>query len=104
MVEIDYAPHGVCSRNIHVALSDDGGTIEDVRFTGGCSGNLQAISKLVRNEPTERIIEILEGNTCGPRSTSCADQLTKALRAAEERAAGATKTAGAAEAAPQAQA
>ena len=86
MVEIDYTPQGVCSRNIHVALSDDGSTIEDVSFKGGCNGNLRAISKLVRDAPTDRIIEVLEGNTCGPRNTSCADQLTRALRTAQSKA------------------
>ena len=86
MIEIDYQPHGVCSRNIHVALSDDGATIKNVSFTGGCNGNLKAIGRLVQDAPTERIIEVLEGNTCGPRNTSCADQLTRALRAAAAQA------------------
>jgi uncharacterized protein (TIGR03905 family) len=83
MIEKDFTPHGVCSRNIHVVLSDDGSTIEDVVFTGGCAGNLLAIRKLVRGMPTDKVIELLEGNTCGPRPTSCADQLTKALREAK---------------------
>lgn len=86
MIEVDYKPQGVCSRNIHVVLTDDGETIKDVSFTGGCNGNLKAIGRLVQDAPTERIIEVLEGNTCGPRNTSCADQLTKALRAAADEA------------------
>lgn len=83
MIELDYTPRGVCARNIHVALSDDGETIEGVSFTGGCNGNLKAIGKLVAGQPVERICELLEGNTCGARNTSCADQLTHALREAE---------------------
>lgn len=88
MIELDYTPRGVCARNIHVELSDDGETIEGVSFTGGCNGNLKAIGKLVAGQPVERICELLAGNTCGPRNTSCADQLTHALAAAREQAAG----------------
>lgn len=79
MIETDFTPHGVCSTNIHVSLSDDGSTIEDVSFERGCQGNLLAIGKLVKGMPTQRVIDLLEGNTCGPRPTSCADQLTRAL-------------------------
>ncbi len=84
MIETDYTPHGVCSTNIHVKLSDDGSTIEGVQFTRGCAGNLLAISKLVKGMPTDQVIELLEGNRCGNRPTSCADQLTKALREAKQ--------------------
>jgi uncharacterized protein (TIGR03905 family) len=84
MIETDYTPRGVCARNIHVALSDDAQTIEGVEFTSGCNGNLKAISKLVAGKNVDEIVAVLEGNTCGGRPTSCADQLTKALRAAQE--------------------
>lgn len=83
MISYDYTPRGVCARNIHVELSDDGKTIESVSFVGGCNGNLKAIGKLVRGMSVDKVCEILEGNTCGPRPTSCADQLTHALRAAD---------------------
>lgn len=76
-----YIPRGVCSRRIDVEL--DGDTIKDVEFTGGCNGNLKAISKLVKGRKVDEVVEILQGNTCGPRSTSCADQLTRALREAQ---------------------
>lgn len=88
MIELDYRPRGVCSSNIHVELDDSGKTIERVAFTGGCNGNLKAISKLVAGQPVEQVCSILEGNTCGPRSTSCADQLTRALKQAAATAAG----------------
>ncbi len=86
MIVQDFTPRGVCARNIHVELSDDGKTIEDVSFFGGCNGNLKAIGKLVKGMPTDKVVELLQGNTCGPRPTSCADQLTIALRQAEAQA------------------
>lgn len=79
MQHVDFRPRGVCSRMIHIDLSDDGKTIEAVNFEGGCSGNLAAISKLVAGRPTEEVAEVLKGNTCGPRNTSCADQFSAAL-------------------------
>ena len=79
MQHVDFKPRGVCSCMIHIDLSDDGCTIEHVSFDGGCSGNLAAISKLVAGRPTEEVAEILRGNTCGPRKTSCADQFSTAL-------------------------
>ena len=82
MIETDFTPKGVCARNIHVVLSDDGKTIESVEFTNGCNGNLKAISKLVEGAPADRVIEVLAGNTCGMKKTSCADQLTRAIEAA----------------------
>ena len=86
MQHMDVKPHGVCSRAIHIDLSDDGQTIEGVSFDGGCNGNLKAISKLVKDMPVEKVVELLQGNTCGPRKTSCADQLTIGLREAQAQA------------------
>lgn len=77
----NYKPHGVCARQISVEL--DGNKVKDVAFVGGCNGNLKAISKLVRGMEVDDVVRILEGNTCGPRPTSCADQLTRALREAQ---------------------
>ena len=77
----DFIPRGVCSRQISVDL--DGDTIKEVSFVGGCDGNLKAISKLVKGHKVDEVVEILQGNTCGPRRTSCADQLTIALREAQ---------------------
>lgn len=87
MIDYDYRPRGVCSRSIHVELSDDGQTVEDVSFEGGCSGNLKAIGKLVEGRPVDEVVELLAGNTCGPRRTSCADQMTIALQQAQALAA-----------------
>ncbi|HIS40641.1 MAG TPA: TIGR03905 family TSCPD domain-containing protein [Candidatus Aphodovivens avistercoris] len=76
-----YIPRGVCARRIDVELEGD--TIKEVQFTGGCNGNLKAISKLVSGQKVDDVVALLQGNTCGPRSTSCADQLTLALREAQ---------------------
>ena len=76
-----FVPKGVCARGIDFDL-DENGKISNLSFRGGCAGNLQAIGKLLEGEDAEKTIGILAGNTCGPRPTSCADQLAKALRAA----------------------
>ncbi|MBQ3370864.1 MAG: TIGR03905 family TSCPD domain-containing protein [Mogibacterium sp.] len=75
-----YYPEGVCSVMIEIEL--DGDVIKDVAFTGGCNGNLNAISKLIKGMKAEDVIEKLEGNRCGVNSTSCADQMCKGLRKA----------------------
>ncbi|WP_085829644.1 TIGR03905 family TSCPD domain-containing protein [Collinsella vaginalis] len=84
MIKYDYTTHGVCSRVIHIALDDTATTIEGVSFEGGCEGNLKAIATLVRGQEVSRVRDLLAGNTCGKRSTSCADQLSCALAAAVE--------------------
>ena len=81
MKSVQYRPKGVCAIQITYDL-DDENKIHNLRFTGGCNGNLKAISKLVEGMDAERVIEILDGNTCGMKNTSCADQLSKAVRAA----------------------
>ena len=77
---MDYKTHGVCSSMIHVEL--DGDKIKDVDFVGGCNGNLQGISSLVKGMKVEKAIERLSGIKCGSKATSCPDQLAKALREA----------------------
>ena len=76
-----YKTRGTCARSIQFDVVD--GTVRNVSFEGGCNGNLKAIGKLVAGQPVDRIVEMLEGNTCGPRKTSCADQMTRALREAQ---------------------
>ncbi len=73
-----YITEGTCSKVITFD-KDESGIITDVQFTGGCNGNLKAISKLVNGMPADQIAQILSGNTCGARPTSCADQLAKAV-------------------------
>ena len=74
----EYAPQGVCSRKINFDIID--GKLHNVRFTGGCPGNLIAISKLVDGNDAKEVATLLEGNQCGMRGTSCADQLAKAIK------------------------
>lgn len=76
----EFTPSGVCSQKITFEL--DGDVVKNVKFTGGCNGNLKAISKLVEGVSSDRVIEVLAGNTCGTKKTSCADQLTRAIEAA----------------------
>ncbi len=75
---IEYTPSGVCSKVINFDLSEDG-KIYNLKFTGGCPGNLSAISKLLEGQDAKTAAMILSNNTCGPRNTSCADQLSKAI-------------------------
>ncbi len=81
MKHIQYATHGTCAKIIELDL-DDNNIIHNCKFIGGCNGNLKAISKLVEGKKASEISELLRGNTCGPRPTSCADQLSIALLAA----------------------
>lgn len=72
-----YKPTGVCSQAIDIEL--DGDIIQSVSFTGGCNGNLQGIASLVKGMKAQDAIEKLRGIKCGFKSTSCPDQLAKAL-------------------------
>ncbi len=76
----NYKTQNVCSVQIRFDL--DGNVVSGIEFTGGCNGNLKAISKLVDGWTVEQIEAKLAGNTCGFKPTSCADQLAKAVRSA----------------------
>lgn len=78
-----YKTKGVCAQYVGVELEEDKETIKEVKFMGGCAGNASAISRLVAGQKVDDVVRILEGNTCGRRSTSCADQMTIALREAQ---------------------
>jgi len=78
MKHINFTTSNVCARQIDFDI-DENGYIHNVVFLGGCNGNLKAIAKLVEGKKAEEVASILKGNTCGPRPTSCADQLSKAL-------------------------
>ena len=75
-----YKTKGTCSTSI--AFDIDGDVVTNVSFTGGCNGNLKAISKLVDGMTVTQIEEKLKGNLCGFKNTSCADQLAIAVREA----------------------
>lgn len=74
----NFKTSGTCAKEIKFEL--DGDVVKEVVFVGGCNGNLQGISKLVEGMKVDDVIEKLSGIHCGFRSTSCPDQLTKALK------------------------
>ena len=77
-----YKTSGVCSSQIEFDINGD--VITNVKFTGGCNGNLQAVAKLVDGLTVDEIENKLNGNICGFKNTSCAGQLSKAVRKAYE--------------------
>lgn len=74
-----YVPSGVCSKRIEFEVKD--GNLSRVVFEGGCPGNLKGVSRLVEGMPVADVITRLQGITCGKKTTSCPDQLTRALGA-----------------------
>ena len=82
MKSFSYETQGVCSVNISFDLNK--GKLYNVKFCGGCIGNLQAISKLVEGKDAKEIADVLRGNDCRGKGTSCADQLAKAIDLALE--------------------
>lgn len=78
MKQYTYHPKGVCSTQIDYEL-DDEGKIYNLRFTGGCNGNLKAIGRLLEGTDAKKAADILRGNDCKGRGTSCADQLSNAI-------------------------
>ncbi len=79
-MEYSYRTQGTCSQQITFAIED--GKVHNVQFIGGCNGNLKGIGALVEGLAPEEVIERVQGITCGFKSTSCPDQLAKALTAA----------------------
>lgn len=73
-----YNTQGTCSKMIEFDIED--GRVKNVKFLGGCNGNLQGISALVEGMPVEEVIKKLEGIDCKMKGTSCPDQLAKALK------------------------
>lgn len=81
-MEYNYKTQDTCSQNIKFDIEDN--VITNIEFTGGCNGNLKAITALVDGWTVEQIEEKCKGITCGRRPTSCADQLACAVRRAYE--------------------
>jgi len=82
MYHYNYVTEYTCSQLISLDL--DGDVVRNIRFMGGCNGNLQGISKLVEGMTVDKIEEKLQGIKCGRKPTSCPDQLAKAVRKAYE--------------------
>ena len=72
-----YQPTGICASGIDFEIED--GKVMDVKFTGGCDGNHKGLNGLIKGMKVEEAVSRLKGITCGPRNTSCPDQLSKAL-------------------------
>ncbi len=78
----EYRTQGTCSSAVSFDIED--GKLSNVVFTGGCNGNLKAIGRLVEGKDAREIADLLRGNLCGFKNTSCADQLSKAIDKALE--------------------
>ncbi len=79
-MQFTYTTKGTCSREILFEVED--GKLKNVQFIGGCNGNLKGICSLVEGMDVQEVISRLEGTTCGPKNTSCPDQLATALKKA----------------------
>ena len=77
-MEFNFRPRGVCSQMMDIEIEDN--KLVKLKVMGGCSGNLQGISKLVVGMDVDEVISRLEGISCGFKSTSCPDQLAQALK------------------------
>ncbi len=72
-----YKTKGVCSQKISFDIED--GIVKNVQFLGGCNGNTQGVSRLAEGRPAKEVVSVLKGIHCGPRPTSCPDQLATAI-------------------------
>ena len=77
-----YKTQGVCSRAIHFEVEDN--KLKNVTFEGGCAGNTQGVARLIEGMDIDDAISRLDGIHCGPRPTSCPDQLAKAVKQYKE--------------------
>ena len=80
-MQFEYQTSGTCSRAILFEIEDN--KVKNVQYIGGCNGNLKGIGSLVEGMDVDEVIARLEGTTCGPKNTSCPDQLAKALKEAK---------------------
>ena len=78
MKDYTYETQRTCAKVINFSV-DEEGRLHNVNFVGGCPGNLPAIGKLVEGQDAKKVADILRGNPCGARGTSCADQLAIAI-------------------------
>lgn len=81
-MKYQYCTQGTCSQVIEFEVED--GILLDVRFLGGCSGNLKGIASLVKGMKVDEVIARLDGIQCGMKGTSCPDQLAKALQSTKQ--------------------
>ena len=84
-MEYKYKTSGVCAREITININEEDETIESVSFFGGCNGNLQGISSLVKGKKIDEVVDALKGIDCNYKGTSCPDQLACALEDIQEK-------------------
>lgn len=72
-----YITKGTCSKKITFDIIDN--KVYNIKFEGGCPGNLKLISKVFEGQDVDRVVDVCKGNICGFKNTSCGDQLAKAL-------------------------
>jgi len=77
-MEYHFTPKGVCSRNFHADVNDEG-VIESLSIEDGCDGNGQGMSRMVQGRHIDEVITLLSGIRCGRKSTSCPDQIAKMM-------------------------
>ena len=82
-MQYEYKTKGTCSQRILFELQDN--TVTNVQFIGGCNGNLKGIAALIEGMDVDTVISRVEGICCGMKSTSCPDQLARALKEAKEK-------------------
>ena len=78
-MKFEYFPKGVCSSKYVLDINENDDTINEIQIQGGCSGNLHGISKLIKGMKVQDVIEDFKDTPCGFKSTSCPDQISKAL-------------------------
>ena len=81
-MQYSYKTRGVCSQNIIIDM--DGDIVRKVEFVGGCPGNTIGVARLSEGRNIDEVIGIVDGIRCGPKPTSCPDQLARALKAIKE--------------------
>ncbi len=82
MEKFVYQPKGTCSKLMEFEI--EGNIIKSLKVTGGCNGNLKGICSILRNKTVDEVIEAFEGINCGPRPTSCPDQIACGLKKFKE--------------------
>jgi len=82
-MKISFLPKGVCSSQIDLVIEND--VVQDVKFMNGCNGNLSGISVLVKGMKTKEAVQKLKGIPCGGKTTSCPDQLARAIEQATQK-------------------
>ena len=80
MKDFTIPTHNICPRSISFSLED--GKVYNIKFAGGCPGNTKAIAKLLEGADAQYVVDMLKGNDCGGKGTSCADQLARGVEKA----------------------